>query len=73
MQIEKGKPMPGSRDYKGRQRYMFADMEVGDSIFIEGQTSYGSAATSAKQHGKRKGKRFTSRTEEGGVRIWRVA
>lgn len=54
------------------KKYFFADMEVGDSIFLEGMDSHSSPCVSARQIGKRSGKKFTSRSVTGGVRIWRT-
>ena len=73
MKIEKNLPIEGLNKSKGRTPiYPFHDMEVGDSIFVEGQAITGGAYQSAGIHGKKYGKRFSGRTVEGGVRIWRV-
>lgn len=72
MIIEKNVPMPKT---EGRGRppiYPFRDMDVGDSVFIPEQGVGGSAYLSAMQHGRLNGKKFSGRTEDGGVRIWRV-
>lgn len=53
--------------------YPFDKMDVGDSIFVDGQTSAGNAAMQARTHGYRKGLKFSARKEGSGVRIWRTA
>lgn len=71
--IEKNIPMPKTHRGPGNAKYTeFREMEVGDSVFFEGQTVSGRAATAARVYGSRSMKRFSSRTEEGGVRIWRI-
>ena len=69
--IEKGVPMPDNRNY-GATRYPFRQMEVGDSLFVPGQTT---ATFSGVPGGwaRRAGFKFACRTVEGGVRVWRVA
>lgn len=79
MKIEKGIPAPKQ---KNTSKYPFADMEVGDSVYVDGQrSSYNqavkdgakfSALPTAHQYGKRSGKKFTGRNEGSGVRIWRI-
>lgn len=74
--IEKNIPMPIL--YNGRAGrgsiYPFMEMEVGDSIFFEGQRNGGPAYQSAKQAQRRAGDRkFVSRKEGNGLRIWRVS
>ena len=73
MKIEKNIPIPESA---GESKYPFKDMEVGDSVFVEGQTSQGAAMMSAKNIERRYGVKFSARkrTEDGvdGVRIWRI-
>lgn len=69
--IEKGIPIPN--DGRGRiPKYPWNEMEVGDSFFAAGMTTkeLGSSLVGAR---KRTGKNFTSRTVEGGVRVWRIA
>jgi len=62
--IEKNVPTPTSRN-----RYPFAEMEIGDSIL--GKISMYNAA---RQHGRRYGRKFASRKQTNGdIRIWRVS
>lgn len=73
MIIETNVPMPKANG-KGRPaKYPFGEMDIGDSVFIEGQAVGGSAYLSAMQHARLHSKKFTGRTVEGGLRIWRVA
>ena len=60
----------------GRQYYPFAQMEVGDSILVsnsDGQVVQKKAQTAAYIHAKRNGRKFVTRTQDDGLRIWRVA
>lgn len=72
MKIEKGiEP----EQFGGRTNYPFAEMEVGDSILIEtgsGWKLQKRAQTAAYIHAKRHGRKFMSRMQEDGLRIWRV-
>lgn len=71
-EIENSVALPASG--RGRPpKYPFHAMEVGQSVFVEGQTTQGLAPMAARLHGKAHGKTFTSRSQDGGVRIWRVA
>lgn len=73
IKVDKGIPIP-ERPRKGgghkRYRYPWDSMEIGDSFFIEG----GSATASMNVPSRLidKGWRFSVRTIEGGVRIWRI-
>lgn len=81
MQIQKAVPMPNSLQKKGASPgrpslYPFADMEVGDSVLVDG---YNASTTgcpiynAARSYGKNNGKRFSGKKEgEGKVRVWRV-
>ena len=70
IKIDKGVPVPGeSRGANGK--YPFGDMEVGDSFFVDiKQQSFCSAAAG---YAKRHNKKFTTRSENGGTRVWRIA
>lgn len=74
LQIEKGIPVPmkGARTADGGGLLaVLRGMEVGDSVFIAGKKiQWGSAYVNKAQRGNEK--EFTSRTLEGGFRIWRL-
>ena len=54
-------------------QYPFAEMKVGDSFFIEGRTSsYASTAARNWASKHEPSWRFTSRQQDGGVRVWRI-
>jgi len=74
MKIEKGIPIsPDKRDNKAMKLYPFDEMSVGDSIFInEENGNIKSSRGVASRYGKKTGKVFTTRTVDGGLRIWRV-
>ena len=64
--IEKGIPVP----VKIRKRkYPFREMEVGDSIMIAGMRAASQISWAVARH---KPKRFVTRVEEDGLRVWRT-
>ena len=68
IKIDKDIPPPSTFRYQS----LLAQMEPGDSFFIEGTlTSY--ARTSLYRELKRAEGTFTTRAVEGGVRVWRRA
>ena len=70
-QIDKGVPMPPISRGKGRLVYPWDEMEVGDSFFVkDGKVK--TLSRSCGTYGKRLERKFTSRTVEGGARVWRV-
>lgn len=75
MKIEKGIPNP--RPYRGfrtaRSKYPFSEMDVGDSVFFEGQGNGGAAYAAAKKAGMRNGRKYSGYCMDGGIRIWRDA
>ncbi len=75
--IEKGIPLAGGGGGGRNSVYPFAEMEPGDSFFVPHRTakSLGSVVTARNRRGKKdgSGKRFSARTVDGGVRVWRVA
>lgn len=66
IKIDKGIPMP-----QISKKMPYKDMEVGDSFFVPGMTAkkVGSNLAYAKE---KTGFQFTSRTVDGGVRVWRI-
>ena len=65
--IEKNKPL------SSKLKYPFADMRIDDSFFVPDQHKQGAGVvSSAHYYGKRNGKKFATRYEDGGIRIWRV-
>lgn len=74
IQIDKDIPVFAQQHPSRRERkYPLNEMAVGDSFFVAGQKTTGSAASNARTYGKNNRKRFTVRSIEGGIRIWRVA
>ena len=69
-QIEKNVPIPPRREYK--TKYPWDEMDVGDSFYVP-NTKSGSIACGVYRASKRfEGKKFISRSEAGGIRVWRV-
>lgn len=81
--IEKNIPIPARRQVGGRLvtsplSIAFAQMQVGDSIYVPAETGQEkrignliSAVTAAKK--KRHGRTFCRRSEAGGYRVWRLS
>jgi len=69
IKIDKNVPIPETAG--NGAVYPFAEMEVGDSFYVEGKTS-NQLQNAASHWRKRKGWKFATRTKEGGARIWRV-
>lgn len=67
IQVEKGVQLPQNKGLK----YPFRNMEIGDSIFINKPRGY--VATMAYSVAKRIGIKVSTREENGGTRVWRVA
>ena len=64
--IEKDVPVPT----RYSNQYPLDDMEVGDSFFAPNRTS--SDLSTPIVRARKLGKKFTCRTKDGGVRVWRV-
>lgn len=60
---------------EGRTKYPFARMEVGDSFFAKGDKKKVNSVTVAAATFKKNnaGYNFTCRTNNEGVRVWRIA
>lgn len=67
IKIDKGIPIPPSNT---GSRYPFAHMEVGDSFFAETRQSKMTAA--ARNWGVRLKRKFVTRKESNGTRVWRI-
>lgn len=75
MQIEKDIPPPSSKgsDRKSSgDRHRFSELAVGESVFLEGESTQGKACMTARQAARRAGKVFVTRNVDGGARIWRT-
>ena len=69
IKIEKGVPIPPRDRGHRSSKYPWATMEIGDSFFVP-KAKMGSSASIA---GKRYQRKFTTRPEGDGTRIWRQA
>jgi hypothetical protein len=75
-QIEDGVPIP-TRNGKSQRKYPLSALLVGQSFFVpfasdDARKELFRLSSVAIWHGKKTGKKFTVRTVEGGVRVWRV-
>lgn len=64
--IESNVPIPS------RYKYPFNDLEVGDSFFVP-NARRANLYSLASLRGKQLHRRFITKAEAGGVRVWRVA
>ena len=73
MKIDKDVPAPNG--VGGNSKYPWPEMDVGDSVFFEVEFFNGMTKqqVAAHQYGKNNNKKFKSRKQTGGVRIWRIA
>lgn len=70
--IEKAVEIPGSAGGTGGpNKYPFPSMEVGDSFFVPGDQA-SKARPAAHTWGRVHGRKFMTRKEGDGVRIWRI-
>ena len=71
--IEKGVPIQRRRI--DMEVYPFADMEIGDSFLATKENSENPHAirSAAYEAGKRFGRKYVTRSVEGGIRVWRVS
>lgn len=67
--IENSIPIPNNKT----QKYPFANMKIGQSIFVENAKMKGNLHQASKMHGKSLGKKFIARSINDGLRIWRIA
>lgn len=77
-EIDNSIPIPKATDIP--RKYPFADMQVGDSILVDGESTAKrkcpgyQAAVSYSNYHRDEGIKFAGRAVEGGkVRIWRIA
>ena len=69
LKIDKGIPPPPER--RRRNKYPFRDLDPGDSFFVP-DTAAKTMGSSVSHARKRYGIRLVTRTENGGVRVWRL-
>jgi hypothetical protein len=76
MDIEAGVPIPATIRSR-RYRFPLDDMEVGDSFFVEFASGdrekfLASARSLISRFGRNYGKRYATRSQEDGFRVWRI-
>ena len=73
-------PPKGLRHGRGNPRYPFAELEVGESFFVQvpagatvGEIQHirNILSNAACWHARKLGRQFTTRRVDGGVRVWR--
>lgn len=73
MTIKKGIPVPSTARRGRPAKYPFADMEIWDCYEVTDPEQAKRAAKAAFRYGARHGKKFSTRTTDEGLRIWRIA
>ena len=68
--VEKDVPLPAP--LRGSGKYPWRSMAVGDSFFVPGMTTASIAGSVHSAYKRLPGWKFTSRTVDGGVRVWRI-
>lgn len=69
--IEKNIPIPAA--YDRVHKWPFANMEVGDSFLVDfSEATRRKLCTASSYYGKRRGKKFSIRKLDNGIRVWRV-
>lgn len=71
--IEKGIPAPEATRRGRPAKYPFGEMEIWDCYKVTDPEQFKRAATAAFRYGSRHGLKFSTRTTEEGLRIWRIA
>lgn len=71
--IDKNIPIPTERTHSTAKKYPFGDMEVGDSFLVPGKKKVSQMGSTIPNARARYGFEFTSKLEEGGLRIWRIS
>ena len=72
IEIEKNIPISKTTSGTGSSRYPWNLMDIGDSFFVK-DVKRSSISAQASTAGTIAGKKFITRSVEGGTRIWRVA
>lgn len=71
-EIESNIPFPKGTKPGKKAKYPFVDMNVGDSVFFEGARSGGKEYLAAMAVSRSHKKKFSGRSVDGGLRIWRI-
>ena len=69
------KNIPVAKLKTSKPKYPFAEMEVGDSFFVKGNDKKKQSVAVAVHYYKvsNQDKKFCTRTNEEGIRVWRTA
>ena len=71
MQIDIDKDVPVPSNTRVRNRYPYELLKVGESFFVK-DVALQSMYNTNFRWGRKLSRRFISRSEDGGVRVWRV-
>ena len=70
--IEKGIPFPKCNGAGKPEKYPWSKLEVGDSFLIAGQDARSVSPLTSAASKRHKGRKYSVRTVDGGVRVWRI-
>lgn len=70
--IEKGIPIPEPKK-GGPRKFPWRFMKIGDSFLVEGDRNQSNISALASQAARRLNMKFTTRKEDSGIRVWRIA
>lgn len=75
IKIDKGVPLPPSRggSIPGQRRSVFWEMDIGDSVFLMGETNLGGRVHHQRQAGWKFAERRVVENGIKGIRVWRIA
>lgn len=66
-------PAPSGLKRGPKPKYPFGEMKIGDSVFFDDCNTSSNCIVAAYNYGRRKNMKFSARSQDEGVRIWRVA
>lgn len=70
MNIDRNVPLPLARE---KTKYPFNDLLIGDSFLVAWPFAHPhNVRCAAQYHQRRTGKKFTTKSTDDGVRVWRV-
>lgn len=70
--IDQNVPFPKVQKQRVFDYEIFKQMKIGDSFFIEGESTYSYVFKRIVTEAKRKGIKVSGRSVDGGLRVWRI-
>lgn len=74
MEVERGVPLPHQARRVSKYRLPLGEMEVGDSFYltVKEDNVFASVRSLISRYGKTFGRRYATRVQDGGFRVWRI-